>query len=56
MIEGRTWICGERFTYADIHLFAFLDFGAQVGQPINQDAKNLLAHYERTKARPSAKA
>lgn len=56
LIEGRKYLCGDRFTYADIHLFAFLDFGAQVGQPINKDARNVLALYERVKARPSAAA
>ena len=55
-IAGRQWICGDRFTYADIHLFAFLDFGKQVGQPINPDAKTVSAIYERAKARESAKA
>jgi glutathione S-transferase len=55
-LTGRQWICGDRFTYADIHLFAFLDFGKQVGQPINPEATTIAAMYERTKARPSAKA
>lgn len=54
MVAGRQFICGDRFTYADIHLFAFLDFGKQVGQPINPDARTLLGMYERMKARPSA--
>ena len=56
MIEGRKFICGDRFTYADIHLFAFLDFGGQVGQTLDPEAKNIAALYERVKARPSAKA
>lgn len=56
MVAGRKFVCGDRFTYADIHLFAFLDFGKQVGQPINPDAKTLLDMYERVKDRPSAKA
>ena len=56
MVTGRPFICGDRFTYADIHLFAFLDFGKQVGQPINPEAKTILEMYERVKARPSAKA
>jgi hypothetical protein len=41
---------------ADILLFAFLAFGAQVGQPIPGEAGNVLAWFERTKARPSAAA
>lgn len=56
MLAGKQFICGDRFTYADIHLFAFLDFGIQVGQPINPEAKNLVAMYGRMKARPSASA
>jgi len=56
LIAGRTWVAGERFTLADIMLFAFLDFGAGVGQPINPANKNIVALYERAKARPSAAA
>lgn len=55
-IEGRTWIVGERFTLADVLLFCFLQFGAQVGQPLDPANKNLTAWQERVKARPSAKA
>ena len=32
---GRSWICGERFTLADIFLFAFLEFGTKIGQPFD---------------------
>ena len=56
MVAGRQFICGDRFTYADIHLFAFLDFGKQVGQPLNPEATTLQAMYTRMKDRPSAKA
>jgi glutathione S-transferase len=56
MLAGRQWVCGDRFTYADIHLFAFLDFGKQVGQPLNPEAKAIAAIYDRAKARPTAKA
>lgn len=56
MVAGRQFVCGDRLTYADIHLFAFLDFGKQVGQPVNPEAKTLQAMYERMKARPSAQA
>jgi glutathione S-transferase len=55
-LTGRQWVCGDRFTYADIHLFAFLDFGKQVGQPINPEAARIAAICDRVKARPSAKA
>ena len=56
MVTGRQFICGDRFSYADIHLFAFLDFGKQVGQPLNPDATTIAAMYGRMKDRASAKA
>jgi len=55
-MAGREFICGKRFTLADIHLYCFLDFGTQVGQPLNPDNKNIAAWFERVKARPSTKA
>lgn len=55
-MAGKTWVCGERFTLADILLFGFLDFFSQVGQPINPELKNIVAHHARAKARPSAGA
>lgn len=53
---GDQWLCGARFSYADMLLFCFLDFGQQVGQPINPEATWLKAWFERMKARPSAAA
>jgi glutathione S-transferase len=55
-VKGRQWIVGDRFTLADILLFCFLDFGAQVGQPLNPQNTTLAAWFERVKARPSAAA
>jgi len=55
-MAGREYLCGKRFTLADILLFCFLDFGGQVGQPLNPDHKNVSAWFERVKARPSAAA
>ena len=56
LLAGKTWICGDRFTLADILLFCFLAFGAAVGQPLNPENKNIAAWFERVKARPSATA
>jgi glutathione S-transferase len=56
LIAGREWIVGDRFTLADILLFCFLEFGAQVGQPLNPENKNIAAWFERTKARSTASA
>lgn len=50
------WIAGGRFTLADIVLFAFMDFGAVVGQPIDPNNKKVVDWFERVKARPSAAA
>jgi glutathione S-transferase len=56
LIAGRQFICGGRLSLADIMLFAFLDFGAQVGQPINPELKAVTAHHAMMAARPSAAA
>ncbi len=56
LIAGRRYVCGERFSLADIMLFAFLDFGAGVGQPIDPALKTITAHHAMMAARPSAKA
>ena len=37
----RTFVCGDRFTLADILLYAFLEFGVQVGQPLAGRAQGL---------------
>jgi glutathione S-transferase len=55
-LEGRQWIAGDRFSLADIALFVFLDFGSQVGQPVDPALKNVNAWLERVKARPSTEA
>lgn len=55
-IEGKQWICGDRFTVADVLLFSWLDFFKNINQPINPDHKNIQAWYDRVAARPSAAA
>lgn len=55
-LAGRPFVCGDRLTLADVMLFAFLDFGAQVGQPVDPALANVTGLLERMKARPSAKA
>ncbi len=55
-MAGKDYICGDRFTLADVMLFAFLEFGAQVGQPLNPENANIMAWWERVQARPSAEA
>lgn len=48
------WIAGDCFTLADIALFAFVEFGALVGQPLPGDLPKLAAWRARVAARPSA--
>ncbi len=55
LLEG-TWIVGNRFTLADMVLFAALDFATTVGQPRNAELKNLDAWFDGVAARPSAEA
>ena len=50
------WIAGDRFTLADILLFAFLDFGGLVGQPLDPKFTKINEWFGRVKARPSAAA
>ena len=55
-IAGKQFVCGDRFSLADVLLFCFLEFGSQVGQPLNEDNKNIMSWYERVGSRPSAAA
>lgn len=50
------WIAGDRFTLADILLFAFLEFGGMVGQPLDPKYAKINDWFGRVKARPSAAA
>jgi len=50
------WIAGGRFTLADILLFAFLEFGGVVGQPLDPKFAKVGDWFGRVKARASAAA
>jgi glutathione S-transferase len=54
LMEGKTYVVGDRLTVADIMLFGALDFGAGLGQTISAENKNVTAWFERMAARPSA--
>ena len=56
LADGRDYLCGKRFTLADIHLYCFLDFGAMVGQPHDPANTNIAAWFARIGQRPSVKA
>jgi glutathione S-transferase len=55
-MEGKDFICGSRFTLADVMLFCFLQFGETVGQTVNEENSNVISWYERIKERPSVLA
>jgi len=56
LLEGKQYIAGNRFTVADIILFAALDFGRGVGQGIDPSLTNVQAWFKRVGERPSARA
>ena len=55
-LEGKQYICGDRLTLADIHLYCFLNFGAIVGQAIDPANKNIFDLYSRIDSLESASA
>ena len=55
-LEGKEFICGDRLTLADIMLYCFLNFGATVGQPIDEGNKNISALYAKLDSLESARA
>lgn len=55
-LGGKTFICGDRLTLADILLYCFLAFGNAVGQPLNSNFTNVKSWFDRMAARPSAGA
>lgn len=56
LMAGKQFLCGNRMTLADILLFVFVDFFADMKQPLNPENKNIPAWNARMKALPSASA
>lgn len=55
-MAGKQFVCGNRFTLADIVLYCWIDFAAGVGQKLDPSNKNLAAWLERVAKRPTAEA
>lgn len=55
LLKGQ-WICGDRFTIADICLYTYIDLLSNAGQPIPDGLDNLKAWFNRVAARESAEA
>ena len=55
-IKDKEYICGDRFSLADIMFYCFLNFGTTVGQSLNEDNKNVVNLYNKIHSRQSASA
>ena len=55
-MAGKDYLCGKRFTLADILLYCWIDFGNQVGQRLDTTNSHIAAWFARVGARPSVKA
>ncbi|MEW9856861.1 glutathione S-transferase family protein [Novosphingobium sp. M1R2S20] len=53
-LTGRTWVCGERFTMADVYVGSSVDWGLTFG--ILPPRESFVAYAERVQARPAYKA
>lgn len=52
-LGNNEFFAGTRLTLADLMLFAFLEFGSRIGQPLNPDFANIARWFEAMKGRPS---
>jgi glutathione S-transferase len=55
-LAGKQYICGDRFSLADIMLYCFMTFAAKVGQAIDPANANVAAWYERMDGRDTTEA
>lgn len=54
MMKNSPYLCGDRFTVADIWLYVWLDFGNQVNQVFDHDLPWVGPWFQRVAERPSA--
>ncbi len=54
MLGPGPYLCGERFSAADIWLYVWLDFAESVNQPFDHSLPQIGPWFERIAARPSA--
>jgi glutathione S-transferase len=53
-LQGRTYLCGDRFSIADVCLFTYVDQLRNGGQPIDTSLRNFGTWLHRISTRPSA--
>ena len=53
LIRNQMWVCGDWFSLSDIILFCALDFGEEVGQPIDTTLLNLNVWFSTMMTRDS---
>lgn len=54
MFGSGPYLCGNRFSIADIWLYIWLDFGSGVDQPFDRSLPRIGPWFQRIAARPSA--
>lgn len=55
LADGRPWLAGADFTYADIAFYMAQIFGERMGAPVPPEAKRLIAWRDRMGARPAVR-
>ena len=55
-LGDKAYICGERFSLADIQLFCFLNFTGGIGKSLPEYMTGLCQWYQRIQLRPSVAA
>ena len=54
MMGDAPYLCGERFSVADIWLYVWLDFGVGVNQAFDRKLKKITPWFDRVASRASA--
>ena len=55
-LDGKEYICGDRFSLADIMFYCFIKWGTEAGQPLNPENINVAKLLEKLDALDSASA
>jgi glutathione S-transferase len=53
-LQDRAYLCGDRYSLADILLYCFVHHGAEVGQSLLSEHPALTRWFDRVGARPAA--